>query len=491
MFEYFALVVGLALVAALIMFCCMYFFKTTFFEYGWKSAGKVSESVILNNPGNIEINTRAVEVSVQVGSENKIEYTDGFSGIVKGIKHDDGSVEIPNSKIDTTDNNFKTTINVIEPTKGWYGAGKSKLNVYISDKFLENNIPTITINSHKGFSSIDLGEYKCDINFISEDRANLNVVSGVNRLTANFANGKITCKSDVATANVETKKGTLQIDGITGSVDIPTGDVTMTADNGNLKLNVVNGTVTYLGRSSKTSGGKIYADTITNGITAESRSIDITLKQLTGGCNIVAANSASITIDKLNSASQTKIIKAGKGNVTIKYLDVDNITVETTNGNITVNAVSILTRSEQNKISLSSTNGDITVNASITSNDVKKSFVGTIEAQTNKGYILVKEVSCKVNLRANDRGKIVTYLDEIVTGSSVETNTGDLTVDIKAGSAAFLNVVANEKSINLSSTKSFLEKTKLTPIYNANNINTNPILTIISKSGKVKINEFV
>lgn len=491
MVQYFALIIGIALACALIMFFCMYFFNTKFFDYGWKAASKTSQNITLNHPTNFEVNTQCVEVSIKLGGdENKIVYSDKFVGIVKGVKHDDGSVEIPKSYVEVIDEPTKTIINVIEPSKGLFGAGKSKLDIYIKESSIKNTIPSITINSVKGFSNIDLDSYSCDLTFNSTGKANISVNSNISTLNGNFAIGKILCKNNVGSATVETKNGTLQIDGIVGTENI-IGDVTISADNPNVKLNLVTGTLTYIGKNIESSGGKIEVETIDKGITIESRSVDLKVKNLKGGCNIITHSSGNIVIDNYTSTTGTKIIKAQKGKVDIKKLDVDNINIETTTGNVLLNASSIASKSQNNAINVTTTNGDITINANLKTNSNIVPFKGSIVAKTKKGKILVKEVDCKVNLKASDRGKIICYLNSIVDGCSFETNTGDLTLDIRAGSSAFLNVIANKKSINLSNTKSFASNTKLTSIYDAESNVNNPILTIISKNGAVKINEFI
>ncbi len=496
MLTYFALLLGLVLVAGIVMFCCMYFFNTKFFDYGWKSASKTSDVQTVFSPSNIEINSNAVDIEIKSGSENKVVYTDGFIGIVKGIKHDDGTTEIPKSIIEIVNNENKSTINVKEPTKGWFSSGKSKLEIYINSEFLKSNIPEITINFNKGKASINLETYKSNVTFNSNNRANLTISSPVNSLTGNYEIGKLIATSDVGCANVTTKNGTLQINGNVVGFEDNKADVTVKAENANIKLNEVNGTVTYLGKNDgEASGGKLSAKVIKKSVTIQSRSFDAIINELYEGCNVSASNKGNLTIDKYVSNVSTKRINVNKGNVTINELDVNDIEITTTNGNINLNAYS-LDNGKDNKINVKSTNGNINISAQTINNENKYYFSGTIVAQSGNGNIVIKDVYnkegnvCIVNLMSTGKGKVVCYFEGIASCSSMETNSGELIADVKMGSAAFLNVIANNKIINLSGTTEFADKTQLTPIYNAESIENNPILTIVSASGKVQIKEF-
>ncbi len=477
--------------ALVIMFFCMYFFETKFFQYGWKSASKQSFTDVLNNPANFEINTNGVAVEIKSSFENKIIYTDGYVGIVKGIKHDDGSIEIPASTVKITDTENKTTISVTEPSKGIFSAGKSKLEIYINENFLKENIPNITINSVKGSNLVNLGEYASNIEFNSSNKAYLNAASKVNKLTGSYEIGKVTCAVDVANIDIATKNGTLQVKGAVIGSDSLKADVTVNAENANINLKEILGTFTYTGKNAKpASGGKINITSIAEGITIDAKSFDLNINELTGGCNINASTTGNVNIKKFVASLVNKTIIVNKGKVNINHLDVDSINIETTNGNININATSTTNQNNTNKIIAKSTNGDIKINAKITSNEQSYFYAGEIKATSTKGSIILKDVNCKVNLKSTDKGKVVCYFETIFNESSLETNEGDLFADVRPGSAAFLNVVANNKSINLPNTTTFAEKTKLTPIYNAQNIEENPILTLISNSGKVEIKQY-
>lgn len=496
MLTYFALLIGLALVAVIIMFFCMYFFNTKFFNYGWKTASKTSDPQTIFSPANIEINSHAVDIEIKTGSENKIVYYDGFVGIVKGIKHDDGTVEIPKSTFDVVNDDTKSIVTVNEPTNGWFSSGKSKLEIYIRSAWLDSNVPNFTINSYKSNVTIDLEGYASNIEFNSKNKANLTVYSPINSLSGTYEIGRLVATGNVGIANVSTKNGTLQINGTVVGYGDNKADVTIMADNANVKLNEVNGTLTYLGRSGgQASGGKISAKKVKKGLTIDSRSFDATIAELQEGCNVTATSTGNLTINKYVSKVSTKRINVAKGNVTINELDVNNIDITTTNGNVTLN-ISSNSNNNNSAINVNTTNGNINISAKVTNNEKDYYFSGTISATSGNGNIVVKDVynnkdnKCAVNLRSTGKGKVVCYFDGIATGSSMETNSGNLIADIKVGSAAFLNVIANNKSISLSGTTEFNGKTQFTPIYNAESIEINPILTIVSASGKVQVKEF-
>lgn len=496
MLEYFLLLVGLVVVAAIIMFFCMYFFGTTFFNYGWKKAPSESETYAITHPEHIEITTNAVKVEIMSAAENKVVYTDKFTGIVKGTKQDDGSLEIERSYAVIADENNITSITTIEPNKGWFSISESALQIYISEETLEQNIvPTIKINTEKSNVFVNLDKYKCNLEFNGQGKASLTASNFVSKLTGDFGIGKVVCEGNVGNVEVTTKTGTVQVKGnvvgdTVASENIK-ADVTVYADNANLKFNEINGTLTYLGRTTgEATGGKIAAESVSNGLTIESRSFDATIGTLVGGCNVLASSSGNITINKYDDlSSSNKTIVSGKGNVKIGHLNVNNIEIETTTGAVDLVATSSENNVNNNTIEVNTTNGSVNIVACETNNNKPFKFIGSIAVTTKKGDIVLKDIYCRVNLVSSDNGKVVGYFKDIVAGSSLESNHGDLIANIEAGTSAYLNVVANNKSISLPNTTSFSEGTKLTPIYNpAANA---PVLTLISLNGKVEVKQVI
>ncbi len=500
MLEYFLLLVGLVVVAGIVMFFCMYFFGTTFFNYGWKKAPSESETFAITYPQHIEITTNAVKIEIMSAAESKVVYTDKFTGIVKGTKLDDGSLEISRSYATILDDNNTTSITTVEPNKGIFAVSESVLQVYLSEETLEQNVvPNIKINTEKSNVFVNLDKYKCNIEFNGKGKSSLTISNFVSKLTGDFGIGKVVCEGDVGSVNVTTKTGTVQIKGnvigdTLGSENIKP-DVNVYADNANLKFNAVNGTLTYLGKSSgEASGGKITADSIGNGLTIESRSFDANIGTLVGGCNIIASSSGNITINKYDDiTSSNKSITTGKGDVKISHLNVNNITIETTTGSVDIVATSSENNTNNNTIDVKTTNGSVNITACEINNEKPYKFIGKISVNTTKGDIVVKEIYCLVNLVSSDNGKVVGYFKDIVTDSSVESNHGDCIANIEAGTTALLNVIANDKSIKLPNTTSFREGTKLTPIYNANvnDISNTPVLTLISLNGHVEVKQVI